>query len=158
VPGAERGGLGHLEHEVVGRVGRLGDLLGDDAHFLGEIGGRQGRAKHHVGDDFHAQLQAAGQAAHLEAGALVTGGGVHRAAARLDRLDDVAGRALAGALEHHVLEQMRPAGFRLGLRPRAAAGGDRQGQGLVTGRGVGDDADSIAERVDAGHAAAKRRT
>ena len=36
-------------------------------------------------------------------------------------LDDLARRALAGALEHHVLEQVRPAGLLRRLVPRAAA-------------------------------------
>ena len=54
-----------------------------------------------------------------EAGAVAIGGGVQIAAHILDRLADLAGRASAGALEHHMLEQMGDAveALRLVARP-----------------------------------------
>ena len=92
--------------------------------------GIHGRVEDQVGDHLHAQRQAAGQGAELVAGPLIAGGGVELAALGLDDLDDVAGRALAGALEDHVLQQVRPAVAVLVLPARAAADDHRQGQGL----------------------------
>ena len=84
-------GLGQFEHQVVGRVGRLGDLLADHLLLAGEVAGVQGRAQHQVGDHRHApEARPPAQRAHLEAGALIAGGGVDLAALGLDHLDDVA--------------------------------------------------------------------
>ncbi len=63
--------------------------------------------------------------------------GVEIAADILDRLADLAGRAAAGALEHHMLEQM---------------GDSVQPLGLVPGPGFGIEADR--RRLDPGHFAA----
>ena len=106
--------------------------------LLRQVFGIESGPQHQVGGDGHGQRQAASQGADLEAGPLVAGGGVDLAALGLDGLDDVAGRASAGALEDHVLEQVRPAGPRRVLPARAAAGDDAERQGLEAGGGVAD--------------------
>jgi hypothetical protein len=105
----EGGVLGQLEDVVVGRVGGLGDLLGDDLLLALQFVGVERRAQHEVGDGGQAKLQRAFQSAHLETGPLIAGGGVDRAALALDGLDDLERRSAARALEHHVLQKMRPA-------------------------------------------------
>ncbi|MNC65486.1 hypothetical protein D3C75_1157820 [compost metagenome] len=85
--------------------------------------------------------------ANLEAGALIASGGVDRAALGLDPLDDVARAHVPGALEHQMLQQMRPAGSGLILHPRPAAHGDSQGEGPETGHGVADDANAVGQGV-----------
>jgi hypothetical protein len=82
--------LDQVEDIVVGRVGGLGDLLGHHLLLAGQVGFIERRAQQQVGDDIHAQVEAALQGADLEAGALIAGGGVDRAALALDDLDDVA--------------------------------------------------------------------
>ena len=135
---------------VVGGVGGLGDLLTDDLDLAGEVSGVHGRALHEIGDHGAAQVQPALQGADLEAGALIAGGRVDLATLGLDHLDDVAGRTIAGALEHHVFEQVRPAGAGLVLGARAAASDDRQRQGLKTVDRVADDPDPILQGMDVG--------
>ncbi|MNE29304.1 hypothetical protein D3C80_1227800 [compost metagenome] len=132
---------------VVGGVEGLGDLLGHDVLFADDLGRIERRAEDEVGDDLHGQRQRAVQGPDLEAGALIAGGGVDRAAFGLDPLDDVARAHVAGALEHQMLQQVRPAGAGLVLHPRPAAHGDGQGEGPKTGHGVADDADAVGQGV-----------
>ncbi len=97
-----------------------------------------------------ASCKPARERSHLEAGALVAGGGVDVTARGLDHLDDVARRALAGALEHHVLEQVRPARLRLRLVQRAAADDDGERQGLQARHRIADDAGSVRQHMNVG--------
>ena len=108
--------------------------------------GRRTRSESHR----HGQRQAALQRPHLEAGALMTGGGVDVAAGGLDHLDDVAGRALTCALEHHVLQKVGPAALVGALVARAASDHHRKGQGLEPGHAIADDADAVGQPVDDG--------
>ena len=79
--------------------------------------------------------------------------------ARLDRLDDVARRALAGALENHVLQQVRPARARLVLPARAAAGDDARGPGSRSRRpDRRRRATPLARAWTLGHASSRRVT
>ena len=117
-------GLGHLEHMIVGGVEGLGDLLGHHVLLALNLGRIEGRAEHQVRQHLHGQRQRAVQPPHLETGPLIAGGGVDRAALGLDPLDDLARGHVAGALEHQMLQQVRPAGPIQRLPPRPALDGD----------------------------------
>jgi hypothetical protein len=83
--GAERLLLGQLEDVVVGRVGGLGDLLGDHALLAFEFGGVEHGAEHEIAGDLRRERQPALKRAHLEAGPLMAGRGVDGPAGVLDR-------------------------------------------------------------------------
>jgi hypothetical protein len=138
------------EHQVVRGVGGLGDFLADDLFLADQVVGVHVRAQHQVGDHRGAEVEAVLQGADLEAGALVAGGGVEVAALRLDHLDEVTGGTSAGALEDHVLQQVRPAGTGLVLAARAAAGDDGKRDRLQPRHRITDDADAVGETVNPG--------
>ena len=77
-----------------------------------------------IGQHLEPQRQAPLQAAHLEAGPLLPRRGVDVTALPFDRFDDLAGRAGTGALEHHVLQHVGPAGRSLALPARAPVDDD----------------------------------
>jgi hypothetical protein len=85
------------------------------------------RAQDHVGDELDAEREMLGQHGGGEAGAVAVGGGVEIAADILDRFADLARGAAAGALEHHMLEQVGDA-----VEPRR----------LVARAGIGIEADA----------------
>ncbi|MNE14672.1 hypothetical protein D3C80_1075600 [compost metagenome] len=134
---------------VVGGVEGLGDLLGHDVLLADDLDGIERGTEDQIRHHLHGQGQRAVQGADLKAGALIAGGGVDRAALGLDALDDVARPHVPSALEHQMLQQVRPAGAGLVLHPRPAAHGDGQGEGPKTGHGVADDADAVGQGVKA---------
>ena len=89
-------------------------------------------------------------------GGLQAGGGVELAADRLDLLGDVAGAAPLGALERHVLEQVRDAVLVLPLVARAGRHPDAERHGLDVRHVVGDHAQAVRQHASAcdAHAAA----
>jgi hypothetical protein len=102
-------------HHVVGGVVVHPDLLEDHGPLrvdvvLGELGEAQ-----HVGQDVDRQLEVAVERPGVEAGVLLGGEGVGLAADRVHQLGDVPGRAALGALEQHVLEEVRGAREAWGL-------------------------------------------
>ena len=98
------------------------------------------------------------QHAGVIGGGLDAGGGVEVAADRLDLLGDLARGAPRGALERHVLEQMRDAVLVRLLVAAAGADPDAERGGLQMRHAVGDDrqAGRKAGDFDA-HAAAPSR-
>src|SRR5262249_27490247 len=104
---AEAGLLSELEDEVVGLIGGFTDFLQDDAllafNFFGGVIRREDKRQSSIQHFRRISAEAADEIG----GALVFGGGVHRGAARFYRLGDFAGVAATGALESHVLEEMR---------------------------------------------------
>ena len=106
---AERGLLQMIEHDVRRRIARLGQLL--QHHFLLELEMRrfEMRTTDQVGEQVHAELEVGRQQAGVEGGQLAVGRGIEIAADILDSLAELARRAPARALEHHMLEQMRDA-------------------------------------------------
>ena len=87
----------------------IAQLLQYHLLFAHKVAGVEVRALDQVGDQFDAQAQVLGHDARGEAGAVALGAGVEVAADILDRLADFSRGSTAGALEHHVLEQVRDA-------------------------------------------------
>jgi hypothetical protein len=74
----------------------------------------------------------------------MAGRGVDVATFGFHGLDDLTSGAVARALEHHVFDQVRPAGLRLGLPPCATPHNHRQGQGLEPWHRIANDANAVA--------------
>ena len=130
----EGGGLEVVEDDVGRRVAGLAQLLDDDVLLALQVGGAEMRAQDQVGDQLEAERDMLGHHRCHEAGAVAVGGGVEIAADILDRFADLARGAAAGALEHHMLEQMGDA-----VQPRR----------LVARSGVG--IEPHRRRLDARH-------
>ena len=110
-----------------------GQLLEDDHALLLELDRVHLRGRHHVREDVD-RLQG-GPVGRLRVvdGQLAVGGGVVEPAHAFDRLGDLLrGRPARGALEEHVLEEVREARFRVGLvaAARAHVHADRGGSRL----------------------------
>ncbi len=103
------GDLELVEHQVVGRVERLADLLQDDAALALQLVGIEHRVAQDVGHHLDAQRHVLLQHRGVIGRDLAAGIGVQAAADILDLLGDGAGRARARALEGHVLQHVRHA-------------------------------------------------
>jgi hypothetical protein len=102
----ESGGPQFVEDDVGRRILGLGEFLQNDFLLADQIGRVEMRAQQHVRQKLDAKREMLGQQGGAEAGAFAVGGGVEVAADILDRLADRARAAAAGALEHHMLEQV----------------------------------------------------
>ncbi len=127
-----------LEHHVVGGVLGGADLLHDDVlfplQFVRHEGGIGEDVGQHVERQRHIRLQHPGVVGR----GLGRGAGVEVAADRLDFLDDLARRAPRGALERHMLEEMRDAVLVRLFVTAADAGPYPERRGLQMRHGVGD--------------------
>ena len=108
-----------LEDVVVGRVLAAGNLLDD--HLALRVDGLLGeyRGRHHVAKDLHNPWQLVIHKTGVVAGVLLGREGVLLGADALEILGDAKGVALVGALEHHMLQEMRDALLGIGLVARA---------------------------------------
>src|SRR5205823_11491141 len=77
---------------------------------------------------------------------LLGGEGVHLPADGFDRLRDLAGRALVGALEQEVLEEVRDTGQLGRLVARAHVDPEAQGHRPDVGHPLADESDAVAQR------------
>ena len=113
--------LQQLVGDLVGAVAGGGDLLQDHLALALELVLGVARDLQDVGQDVEREADVGLERAREVGGGLQAGGGIELAADRLDLLGDVAGAAPLGALEGHVLEQMRDAVLGLALVARAGA-------------------------------------
>jgi hypothetical protein len=156
---AEGLGLGEIENAVVRRIRGLRDLGGDHALLPLQLVSVQRRTQNQVGNHFDGEWDRPLERAHLVTCPLVTRGGVDRAADVLDVLGKRFRAPSAGALEHHMLQQVRPARPARVLPTRAAADDQRQGERLVLGAGLADHANAAGQGVQPrAHARANART
>ncbi|MNC85040.1 hypothetical protein D3C83_06120 [compost metagenome] len=109
-----------LVDEVVGRVLDHLDFFEDHLLLALDVFGAERRVHDDVRQDLDRQRQVLVEHLDVIAGVLLRGEGVHLAADRINRLRDVFGRARGGALEEHVLDEMRDAALLLRLVPGAA--------------------------------------
>ena len=110
-----------LVHQVLRGVLGHGDLLDHHALLLLHLRRVEGRMHRQIGDHIHRQGQVLVHHLGVKAGAFLGGKGVQLAAHRVHLLGDLPGRALLGALEHHVLQKVAHARLlrRLKLTARA---------------------------------------
>ena len=134
-----------VEDDVVRRVVRLADLLQDHAPLALQFLGLEGGVGQDVADDVGGERGVLLQHLHVIGGLLARGVGVDVAADRLDLLGDLRRGAALGALERHVLEEVRDAVLRLLLV--AGAGGDigAERDGLDPLHPFGDDGEAGGE-------------
>ena len=118
----KRGLLQPFEHQIVGGVLRGADLLHDDVLLALQLLGIERGIGQDVGQHVERERHIGLEHARVVGGGFHAGGGIEIAADRLDLLGDLARGAPRGALERHVLEQMRDA-MLVGLLV-AAAGPD----------------------------------
>src|SRR5687768_350802 len=93
-----------------------------------------------------------------EAGHVALGARVEFATDVLDRLVELARRAAAGALEQHMLEQMREAVMLLGLVARSGAREQPDRRGLDPGHRSGHHAQAAGKGRDLSHLTRRWRT
>ena len=97
----------------------LADLLQDHGALTFELARLEGRVLQYVGEDVEREADILLQHLGVVRGAFARGIGVEVAADRLDLLGDGERAAPLGALERHVLEEMRDAVDLRRLVPRA---------------------------------------
>ena len=140
------GRLEMIEDDVVGRVLGLADLLQHHGALARQLLGIECRVLQDVGDDVDGERQIARQDLGVIGRLLARGIGVEMPAHRLDLLGDGPRAAPAlGALEGHVLQQMRDAVDLGRLVARADIGPDAEGDGLDRIHPVGGDAKPVGK-------------
>ena len=135
----ERRLLEIVEDDVIRRVVGLADLLQDHAALALQLLRLEGGVRQDVADDVGTQRGVLLQQLDVVRRLLTRGVGVDVAAHRLDLLGDLRRGAAFGALERHMLQEVRDAVLVRGLV--AGAGGDvgAEGDGLHPVHAFGDD-------------------
>src|SRR5437764_5423849 len=143
-----------VEDDVVRGVVGLADLLQNDRALAFELGRVKARMHQDIGQDVEGERHILLQHLGVISRALARGVGVQVAADRLDLLGDRAGAAPLGALERHVLEEMRDAVDLGRLMASADLDPDAERDGIDRLDAIGDDAQAIGELSERyGHAA-----
>ena len=126
-------------HHVVGVVVVHGDLVEDHVTLGLDVLGGDREDGDHVAEHVDRQRQVLVEDPRVEAGVLLGGEGVELAADRVERDRDVQRRALGGALEQQVLEEVRAAVQGRRLVARADADPDPDAGRADAGQLLGDD-------------------
>ena len=95
--------------QVVGIVLVHLDLFEDDAALAADVLGIEDRVQHQVAEHVHGDGQMLVQHLDVEADAFLGGEGIHVAADGIHLAGDLLRGAVLGALEHHVLDEVRDA-------------------------------------------------
>ena len=144
-----------LEHQIVGRILGGADLLHDHVLLALQLLRIERRIGQDVGENVERERHVGREHARVISRALDAGGGVKVAADRLDLLGDLPGGSPAGALEGHMLQEMRDAVLVRPLVAAATAGPDAERGGLQMRHGVGHDRETRRKTRDFdAHAAA----
>src|SRR6185312_7085479 len=151
------GGRGdEIEHQVVGRIVDRPDLLDDDILFPFELVGIERAVGEEVADHVERESGVAPQNPSEVARPLDPGLRVEVAPDILDRLRDLAGASPAGALERHVLDEMREPVLVRALVAGSRGDEDPDRRRLHMGAGLGDDRQPRGKVCDlSAHAAAR---
>ena len=108
------------------------------------------RSADEVGDELRQKRSVARQHPAVEGRLVARGPGVHVAADILDRFGQLARAASAGALEHHMLDEVGEPGAMLGLRARADHRVEAHRDALRARKRVDRDGEAVAEAVHRG--------
>ena len=133
----------HVVDLVLGLVLVHRDLLEHDLALGVDL--RVGRAEQHLRQEVEGLLGVGVEESRVEVRRLLAGGRVHGGAEAVEDLRDLDRRVALGALEEQVLEEMRDAGLRRRLVPRACANPETQGDRAHRGDRLGDDPDAGVE-------------
>ena len=141
-----------LVDEIVGRVLDHLDLFEDDLLLLVEILGREVRVHHDVGEQIDRGRQVLVEDLDVVAGVFLRRERVELAADRVDGLGDVLGRARAGPLEQHVLDEMGDAAAVDRLVPGPARQPDAEAHRPDVRHRLGDEAETGIQDLACDHA------
>jgi hypothetical protein len=122
------------------------DFFQDDALFLVDVLVAEERMEHQVGDHIEGQRQVLVEHLGVEADQFLGGEGVQVAAHRIDGAGDIFGGAVGGALEQHMLDEVRDAVLLGIFAAGAGADPDAHGDGAHVRHGLGDHAHAIRQR------------
>ena len=136
-----------IEDDVVRRVTRLAQLGQHHPLLALELVGVEARPADEVGDQLDAQRQVAAKQPGVEHGMVARRPGVQRSPDILDVLGDALGVATAGALEHHMLDQMGEPALAGSLGPRADVGIKADGKRLDAGHGLDRHGQPVGQAV-----------
>src|SRR5690606_28952377 len=140
------GGLSEaIEHDIVGRVVSGANLLQDDVLFALELGRIEAGVGQYVGKDLDRQRQVVFQHPRVEGRRLDAGRGVDLAADVFDFRGDIPRGARAGALEGHVLQQVRDAVLVVALVARARLDPHSEGNAFDMRQGFGRDRQAVGQ-------------
>ena len=141
----KRGFLEQIEDVIVGIVAGRANLLDDDLLLAVELGLVEQRILEDVGEDVagerHVLLEDAGEVA----GVFHRGRRVEVAADIFDGCGDIERGARFGALERHVLEDMRNAVLGFGFAARTGLYPDAERSAFEMRHVIGDDSHAIVE-------------
>jgi hypothetical protein len=99
-----------LVDQIVGGVLDHLDLLEHDLLFLFDLDGVKGWMRDQIGENVHRHRQVLVEHLHVIAGILLRSEGIELPANRVHFLGDAFGGPPIGALEQHVLDEVRDAG------------------------------------------------
>jgi hypothetical protein len=136
-----------LHHEVVGRVFHHAHLLEDHLLLAGHLLGRKGGVEHDVGQDVDGLRQVGVEHLQVERRVLLGGEGVHVAAHGVHLGRDRLGRAAAGALEHHVLDEVGEPALCLALVAAAALDPHPDRHGAHVGHGLAEQREAVGKNL-----------
>ena len=130
-------------HQVVRRVFHHFDFFLNHLALFRNVFGAEKRVLHEVGQDFKRPRQLLVKRFDGKTGGLLRRERVKMSANGVRRPRNLFGRAVRGALENHVLEEVRNPVFLLALVPRARAQPDSDGDGTHGGHGFSDDGEAV---------------
>ena len=119
------------------------DLLEHDLALGVDL--RIGRPEQHLGEQVEGLVGVGVEESRVEVRRLLAGRRVHRRAEAVEDLRDLDRRVALRALEEQVLEEVRDAGLRRRLVPRACSNPESECDGAHGGNYLGDDSDSRVE-------------
>jgi hypothetical protein len=138
-----------LVHQVVRRVLHHLDLFEDDLLFLLDVGRIEGGVRDQIGEDVDGDRQVLVEHLHVVARVLLGGERVELAADRVHFLGDAFGGPPVGALEQHVLDEVRDAGVSLGLVAGSAREPDPDADRPHVRHALGDEPHTVSQDVAA---------
>ncbi len=134
-----------LVDQVLGIVLRHADFLEDHALLARDVFGGEFRVEDHVSEDVEGPGEVLVENARVEADHFLRGERVEHAADAVHFARDVFGGAARGALEHHVLDEMRDAVQLGGLAARAGAQPDADGNRADVVHRLGEDHEAVGQ-------------
>ena len=141
----KRRGLNQVEYHVLRRILRRCDLLEDHVALARKLSAVKARGEDDVAQDIEGEPEILTQHARVICRGVDAGRGVQFAADLLDLLCDVLGTAASGALEGHMLEEMRNAVLGQALAAAAGADPDAEGHGLDVSPGMAHHGETIRQ-------------
>ncbi len=137
----------NIVKEIFGIVQIHLNFFENDLALFSHVVGIKLGAKNEIGDDVKGDGKMVVEDFGVEADLLFRGEGVEHAADGIHFAGDRFGRAVLGAFEHHVLDEMGEAVFFRDFAARAIANPHADGDGAHVSHGLGDDHKTVAENV-----------